>query len=114
MRAAIKALEDAQDSIKGLRHEHIQRYVEETSGQLLYITDHAKVRYLERVENLRLEGNTDQEKLLSAGANTIGLSRRIISRKEEEKALLSGVERFRKNGHILLIKRLAVVTVTMP
>ena len=105
-------MEDSINLLKGLKGKYIDVYTDTVSGQLLYITDHAKVRYLERVKSISLTGDTDKEKLSNSGLDTYSLSKEIVSREEEEKILKGQLETWTRNDITLVIKRLAIVTVT--
>jgi len=110
MRQAIKALEEGIASLKAIHSKKVQEYINSTKGDLLYITDHAKVRYLERKEKFTLVGDTDQEKL--ASVSVFNLREKMLTREDQEKILLQDITEYRKEGMRFIISNLTVITVT--
>jgi hypothetical protein len=112
MRQVIKSLEQDIAALRDIKHKHIKEYVKSTPGALLYITDHAKVRFLERGENLLLLGTSDKERLLSAGKAVYNLRDRMLSREEQERILLNDLTRWHRGTLTFIIANLTVITVT--
>jgi len=114
MRQAIKALDEGIASLQAIKKTKVHEYINGTKGDLLFISDHAKVRFLERSENLLLLGDTDKERLLSAGTNAYNLRERMLSRADQEEILKKDIKRYYKNKMRYIILNLTVVTVTHP
>jgi len=111
MRYAIVALQEALDHIKALREQKVAQYLS-TDPDIIYISDHAKVRYLERIEHIKLYGHNDKERLRSACANTKGLEERMLSIEERRMIVKEGLSEYTRGNARFVIKNLKAVTVT--
>jgi len=111
MHHTIVALQEALDSIKALRDQKVDIYLR-TAKDILHISEHAKVRYLERIEHLKLHGYLDKDRLASAQTNIDGLEDRMLSREDKEKIVRDGIKIYQKGKARFVIVNLTVVTVT--
>lgn len=111
MRQQIKDIEEVIDLLKTKKKEYVRKYIEEETNYI-YFTDHAMVRYLERVENILLLGNTDQEKLHSYPGDLTAIRKEILPAERQKHILWNDIDNYRISDKVyLVIKGLAVVTV---
>ena len=100
------------EALKSLRESQLKDYIS-TSSNYIYISDHALVRYIERVENILLLGNTDREKLQSFPTHRE--YRTDVLTKEEQKTILEQDKGyFVKNGYTYILRNLTLITIIKP
>ena len=100
------------EALKSLRESQLKDYISTTSNYI-YISDHALVRYLERVENILLLGNTDKEKLQSFPNHQV--YRQDIFSKDEQKTILKQDKGyFVRNGYTYILRNLTLITIIKP
>ncbi len=90
-------------------------YLDACDGAPVYISDHAIVRYLERVKELRLHGTTDSNKVYTylrrTGRNPKELREEILSEKEQRHIVSNEVIMYDRQGFIYVVKNLALITI---
>jgi hypothetical protein len=81
----------------------------------IYITDHAIIRYLERVKGVfvpaELNNTSDIVKLKSLNIEPAEVREEMLTIKEDRSILLKQISRYNRGQYSYIIKELAVVTV---
>ena len=90
-------------------------YINDLGGDKgIYISDHAIVRYLERIENYSFnKGFTDSEKLNSYPGYIKDIRDIMLTLEEDRKILLNQKPFFNRGKYSYIIKELTVVTVLL-
>lgn len=89
-----------------------------THTNYIFITDHAIIRYLERVEDVgtyALKGSEAQrvtQYIKLSGSSGTHLRNKILSQQEQHEIVLNDIHDYHKDGHIYVIRNLALVTIT--
>jgi len=107
----LRTKERIQGHITQLKEE----YLDACNGPLIYVSDHAIVRYLERVEKIKLQGTTDTNKIfkyLREGAiDAKELRTKILTKPEMRHIVSNEISRYEKQGYIYIIKNLGLITI---
>ena len=92
--------------------EATRDYVRSTDSNLLYITDHAIARYLERVLKMNFpEDLSDEEKIYAGGIPPEQIRKEILSKEDELKILYGDLKYYNKGNIKLIADNLAILTV---
>ncbi len=110
MRQKIKDIEQQIEDLNTIKQKYIDIYLKEESSYI-YISDHALVRYIERIENILLLGNTDKEKLASFNVDLGYYRRKVLSKEEQRRILKEDKGWFRKDNVTFIVKNLTLITV---
>ena len=111
MREKIVELDLKLDMLREERRDMVRQYIEEETNYL-YVTDHAIVRYLERVENILLTGDTDQDKLRNYTGCLELVRKDILSKEQQKQIMYQNIQNFRiSKDCYVVVKGLTVVTV---
>jgi len=98
-----------------LLHNKIQKlsakYVEEYDDRLIFVTDHAIVRYMERVLEMELVGETDQDKIKNSNIPPQNIRKLMLTYEDEKEIVLKGKNFHETEQCVLICQGLAVVTV---
>ena len=98
------------EQLKKTQDELTKQYIDEYSNYY-YVSDHSLVRYIERVQNILLLGNTDEEKLLSYPGDLTHF-RKTAMPKEIQLAMLEHKRGWHKHNNITYVTRnLTLVTI---
>ncbi len=110
MRQKIKDIEAQIDALNTTKQSCIDTYLA-TENNYIFISDHALVRYMERIENILLLGSTDAEKLLSYPGD-LGYFRKKVLPKELQKKILKDDKGWYRQGQITyIVKNLTLITI---
>ena len=113
VREDLKAAYSLRSSVDELITEYTKTYIDQLGDDErgLYITDHAMVRYLERVKGYILRGDTDEEKLSHYNSSLTKLRNEMLTVAEDRRILTMRKSANKIRDYIYIVKNLAVVTV---
>jgi len=111
-RADLKGLYAARENIDQDIQKFTDLYIEALDGKRgIFISDHAIVRWLERIRKIDLIGETDTERLYNLKRDIKELRERMLTL-EEDRTILKGRKRFfLKDNYTMVIRGLTVVTI---
>ncbi len=110
MRNKLLQIYEQIDQLKEQQNKLTEEYISSYSNYY-YVSDHALVRYIERVENILLLGNTDEEKLLSYPGDTMVFRKKAMPI-EIQLAMLEHKRGWHKHNNLTYITRgLTLVTI---
>lgn len=89
----------------------VEKYIESTEGNLVYISDHALIRYMEREKGFKFKSNIQQEMIKELPYPPEKIRAEMLTRSDQEKIVRRKGERFRKNDLTFVVKSLTVITV---
>ena len=96
-------------------HKKIQslsaQYLNSNPDRYIYVSDHALVRYLERVMDIELKGDTDTEKLRSAPFSPEHIRKFMMSKADEIEIVSKGKNFHETEECVLVCRALTIVTV---
>jgi hypothetical protein len=108
LKELLKKREELHTDIQRLSVKYVEEYKD---GRLIYITDHAIVRYMERILGMQLEGNTDREKIEHSNIPPENIRKLMLSKDDETEIVLRGKNFHETDNCVLVCQTLAVVTV---
>ena len=116
-RKLIKKLLATRDEINSIIQSEMVKYIEELEDDEngLYITDHAIVRYFERIKGLELDSQ-DTDKAIYQIVNKYGINlakerKQILPIKLDRKILRSDKSLHTIDGIVYVVKNLAIITI---
>jgi hypothetical protein len=90
----------------------IEEYITETQGDnLLFITDHAIVRYMERVKGYNFKSDNDKDKIKELSRSPESIRKEMLSYDDQLRIIRQKGERYNKGNVVYITKNLAVITV---
>jgi len=112
VRSELRRLHDVRDDL----HREIDILTEEylrMDCTKLYVTNHAILRYAQRVLGLETFGDTEFEQVSNLPISPERIRVNMLTKDEEVTILKNNITLFDKGGYVLLIKGLSVVTVML-
>lgn len=117
IRTELIELYDTKDNITSSINAKTALYLAmlDDSQPCLYVSDHAIVRYLERVKGIELPTTelSDYDTLMSLNIDIESVRKEIVSIEQSREILRRQYRYFRLNGYSLIIKNLTIVTVIL-
>jgi len=112
LRQSLKADYRAKELLRQSIQADTEQYIESLQGgRGLFISDHAIVRYLERVKGWTFRTETDKSKLNEYCGYLGKIREEMLTLDEDREILTSQKTTFRKGNCLYVIKELAIVTV---
>ena len=112
LRKELKEMYELREHIDKKIQGATDAYIKELDGKRgIYISDHAIVRWLERIRKIDMIGESDQERLGNLQRNIGELRERMLTLAEDRKILLGRKRFFFKDNYTMIIKGLTVVTI---
>ena len=98
--------EENMKNIQKLTHAYLKE-----EGPYIYISDHAIVRYMERVKGFQFIGQTDQEKIEELTMPPERIRKQILSTEEQKEILSKNIKFYKKGDFKYVINNLTLITI---
>jgi len=111
MRSKIKNLLSQKYDLQQQIDMEIERYINNTEGNLLYISDHALIRYMERQEQFVFTSKDDRDKIKELPISPEQIREQMLTREDQERIVRMRGDKYTKNGLSFICRYLTIITV---
>ena len=110
LRKRIKEKMELRDKLNEELQKDMYEYAQ-TPGPYIYVTEHAIIRYMERVKGFKFKSDNDIDKIKELPYPPERIRTEMMSLGEQREAVIKRTRFWRKNGFIYVINALTLVTV---